>query len=197
LLDGHLPYPHRMPRLHIIHTSTRDGRVGRPIADWVLARATKHGGFETELIDLKVINLPLFDEPRHPRFRQYEHAHTKAWSASVEKADAFVFVMPEYNHGAPPALVNALDYVYVEWNYKPVAFVSYGGVAGGTRSVQIIKPTLLALKMVPIVEAVTIPFFTKLLDGGVFVGGEPHDQAAEVMFGELVRWTAALKTLRS
>ena len=186
-----------MPVLRIIIASTRPGRAGLPVANWFIGVAREHGGFDVEVTDLAELGLPFMDEPKHPRFREYTHEHTRAWSETVAASDAFVFVMPEYNHGAPPALVNALDYVYVEWNYKPVAFVSYGGAAGGTRSVQIIKPTLLALKLVPIVEAVTIPFFTKLLDGGVFVGGEPHDQAAEVMFGELVRWTAALKTLRS
>ena len=148
-------------------------------------------------LDAARLNLPLFDEPKHPRFRQYEYAHTKAWSVTIERADAFVFVMPEYNHGVPPALVNALDFLYVEWNYKPVGFVSYGGVAGGTRSVQMLKPMLLALKLVPIVEAVTIPFFTKLIDSGTFRGGDPHDQAATVMLKELARWTSALRMLRS
>ena len=171
--------------------------MGRPIADWLFARSTSHGAFEVELVDLREINLPLFDEPRHPRLRQYAHAHTKAWSAIVEKADAFVFVTPEYNHGVPPALVNALDYLSAEWNYKAAAFVSYGGPAGGTRSVQMAKPILLALRMVPIVDAVTIPYFTKLIEGGVFRGGEPHDQASTSMLDELARWTAALKTLRA
>ena len=185
-----------MPKLQIVVASTRQGRVGRSIADWTLERARQHGGFDVRLVDLKELNLPLFDEPKHPRLRQYSHAHTHAWSASVEEADAFVFVMPEYNHGVPPSLVNALDYLYAEWNYKAVGFVSYGGVAAGTRSVQMIKPIIGALKMVPIVEAVAIPFFTKLMDGEVFRGGEPHDQAAATMLNELARWTAALAGLR-
>ena len=70
------------------------------------------------LVDLADFNLPVYDEPNHPRLRQYVHDHTKAWSASVEAAAAFVFVTPEYNYFAPPALMNALDYLLHEWSYK-------------------------------------------------------------------------------
>ena len=75
----------------------------------------------------------------HPRLQEYQHAHTKRWAESVNSADAFAFVTPEYNYGPSPALVNALNYVYVEWNYKPGGFVSYGGVSGGLRAVQAVK----------------------------------------------------------
>ena len=75
----------------------------------------------------------------HPRLRQYEHDHTKAWSDSVDAADAFVFVTPEYNYFAPPALMNAIDYVLHEWACKPAGIVSYGGASGGMRSAQMLK----------------------------------------------------------
>jgi NAD(P)H-dependent FMN reductase len=185
------------PKLHVIVASVRRERAGRAVADWFAARARVHAGFDVEIVDLREVNLPLLDEPKHPRLRQYQFGHTKAWSASVAAADAFVFVTPEYNHGAPPALINAFDYVYVEWNYKPAGFVSYGGVSGGTRSVQMAKPIVSALKMVPLVESVTIPFFTTLMEGSVFKGGEPYDQAAVIMLDELLRWSTALGTLRS
>ena len=79
------------------------------------------------------------DEPKHPRLREYEHQHTKDWSARVEAADAFVFVHPEYNYGITAPLKNALDYLSQEWNYKPLGLVSYGGVSAGTRAAQMIK----------------------------------------------------------
>ena len=105
------------------------------------------------LIDLADFNLPVYDEPLHPRLQKYEHAHTRAWSESVNAADAYVFVTPEYNFSAPPSsLVNALNFVYKEWNYKPAAFVSYGGVSGGLRSVQMAKQIVTALKMMPMTE---------------------------------------------
>src|SRR6185295_5597150 len=96
-----------------------------------VAQATKHGKLDAELVDLRDYALPLFDEPKHPRFGQYEHEHTKRWSAKVKEADAFVFVTAEYNYGMPPSLLNALTYLSAEWAYKAAAFVSYGGVSGG------------------------------------------------------------------
>lgn len=151
------------------------------------------------LIDLKQLDLPLFAERNHPRLQQYENAKQQAWAATVAGTDAFVFVTPEYNYGTPPALVNALDYLYLEWNYKAAAFVSYGVVSGGTLAVQMAKQTLTTLKMVPIFEAVAIPFFFQLMDreSGTFKGGEQYYKAATVMLDELRRWNAALTSLRS
>ena len=148
-----------MPTLTIVVASTRDGRAGLPVAEWFFTRAQAHGKFAAELVDLKQVNLPLLDEPHHPRLQKYQHEHTKRWSALVQRSDAFVFVTPEYNFGPAPALLNALDYVYNEWNYKAAAFVSYGGVSGGLRAVQATKLVVTTLKMVPLVEAVVIPFF--------------------------------------
>ncbi len=185
-----------MLRLGVIVASTRKVRAGLGVAQWFVERARQHGAFEIELIDLQAVNLPLLDEPNHPRLHQYQHAHTKAWSAIVSRADAYVFVTPEYNFGPPPALVNALDYVYVEWNYKAAGFVSYGGISAGTRSAQMTKQIVTTLKMVPIFEAVQIPFVSKLMEGGIFKGGDTYEKAATAMLDELVRWSDALKVLR-
>src|SRR5690349_23375285 len=87
------------------------------------------------------------DEPKHPRFREYVHGHTRAWSETVDASDAFVFVMPEYNYGINAPLKNAIDYLHQEWHDKPVAFVSYGGIAAGTRAVQMTKQIVSAVKM--------------------------------------------------
>jgi NAD(P)H-dependent FMN reductase len=128
-----------MPKLHVILASTRPGRAGEPIADWFVERAAAHGAFDVELVDLAEVALPFMDEPNHPRLRRYTHEHTKAWSARVDSADAFVFVTPEYNYGLTAPLKNAIDYLHFEWQHKPVGFVSYGGVAAGTRAVQMLK----------------------------------------------------------
>jgi NAD(P)H-dependent FMN reductase len=127
------------PRLLIIIASTRPGRVGLPVGQWFHERATSHGGFEVEVADLAEWNLPFMDEPNHPRLRQYTQPHTQRWSATVDRADGFVFVMPEYNNGFNAPLKNAIDYLYQEWQYKPVGFVSYGGTSGGLRAVQMAK----------------------------------------------------------
>lgn len=187
----------KLPVLQIIIASTRPGRQGPAVARWFLDAAGRHGAFDVELVDLAEVDLPLLDEPAHPRLRQYEHDHTKKWSVKVDSADAFVFVTPEYNFSSPPALVNALDYLYVEWNYKPVGFVSYGGASGGLRSVQMTKNIVTTLKMMPIVEAVHVPFFSQFIDdSGKFAADDRHEKAAAGMLTELARWTKALKPLR-
>ncbi|MCP1632705.1 NADPH-dependent FMN reductase [Kerstersia gyiorum] len=140
------------PRLHIIVSSTRPGRVGPKIAAWFQQFAAEHGGFDAHLVDLADFELPVYDEPNHPRMQNYQHEHTRRWAASVAAADAFVFVTPEYNFTAPPALFNALQYVYNEWNYKPASFVSYAYASGGLRAVQEVKTLLTSLKIVPLVE---------------------------------------------
>jgi NAD(P)H-dependent FMN reductase len=186
-----------MPTLHVVIASVRPGRAGLPIGTWFHAFARQHGKFRAKLIDLAEVNLPFLDEPNHPRLGQYEKEHTKAWSATIDAADAFVFVTPEYNYSAPPALLNAIDYLQREWLYKPCAFVSYGGLAGGARSVAVTKQVVTALKMMPMFESVTIPMFTQYLKDGVFTPTEAHEKAATVMLDELLRWTDALRPLRA
>lgn len=186
-----------MLKLQVIIASTRPGRMGLTIGRWFHGFAERQGKLDARLVDLAEVNLPLLDEPKHPRFRQYQQPHTKAWSATVAEADAYVFVTPEYNYSAPPALMNALDFLFHEWAYKPVGFVSYGGVAGGTRAVQMLKLTVTGLRMMPLPEGVTIPFFSQHLDpAGAFKPTEAHETAAATMLDELLRWAEALKTLR-
>ena len=99
------------PVLQVIIGSTRPGRVGPAVADWIIERARARGDFEVVVTDLAELNLPMFDEPNHPRLRQYVHQHTKDWSAIVEASDAFIFVIPEYNYGFNAATKNAIDYL--------------------------------------------------------------------------------------
>jgi NAD(P)H-dependent FMN reductase len=186
-----------MPNLTIIIGSTRPGRAGAAIAQWFAARAKDHGGFDVTVVDLAEVGLPLLDEPNHPRLRQYTRQHTKDWSAIIDGADAFVFVTPEYNNGYPAALKNAIDYLHHEWRNKPVGFVSYGGVAAGTRAVQQLKQVVTALRMLPVYDSVNIPFHAQLLDAdGVLQPNEVMEQAADTMLDELVRTEAALRPLR-
>lgn len=188
-----------MLTLHVVIASTRPSRQGPAVAKWFLERARAHGKFDVELVDLAAVNLPLLDEPKHPRFGQYEHEHTKAWSAIVRRADAFVFVTPEYDYSTPASLVNAIQYLSAEWAYKPVGFASYGGVSGGTRGVQMTKQIVTAVKMMPMSEAVSIPFFAQYVDAatGVFAPGDAQDTAAATLLNELHTWATALKPLRA
>lgn len=185
------------PKLHIIICSTRPGRVGPAVARWFHEFARKHGNFDAQLIDLADFNLPVYDEPMHPAQQKYEHAHTKAWSASVAAADAYIFVTPEYNYSPPPPLVNALDYVYREWNDKPCGFVSYGGVSGGLRAVQAVKLQITTLKMMPMMEGVMVPMVAKQIDeDGNFRSNELIDKSAVTLLDELRYWTDGLKAMR-
>jgi len=186
------------PVLQIIIGSTRPGRKGPAVAEWFAREARAHGGFEVEVVDLAEVDLPLMDEPNHPRLGQYVHQHTKDWSATVSRGDAYVFVVPEYNHSFNAATKNALDYLHREWQDKPVGIVSYGGVSAGTRSLTALKPVLAALRMVPVTESVNVPFFTQFLDDDdVFHPNDVTEGAAKAMLDELARYTKALRPLRA
>lgn len=186
-----------MPTLTVVIGSTRPGRKGLPIAEWFVDRARRHGGFAIDVADLAELDLPLLDEANHPRLGRYEHDHTKAWSARIERADAIVLVTPEYNSGYPASLKNAIDYLYGEWQDKPVGFVSYGGVAAGTRAVQQLKQVVTTLKMTPVLEAVYVPFFTQLIGAdGRLQPSEAMEAAARAMLEELARLDRVLRPLR-
>lgn len=185
------------PTLQIVLASTRPGRKGAAVAAWVLQAATEHSVFVIEVVDLEEVGLPLLDEPNHPRLQQYTRDHTWAWSARVSRADAFVFVVPEYNHSYPASLKNALDFLYLEWADKPVGLVSYGGISAGLRSVTALKPVLAALRMVPALEAVSIPNIATLIeDDGSLRVGAGLAAAGRAMLDEVARLTEALRSLR-
>jgi len=185
-----------MPRLTIIIASVREGRGGDALARWFIERARQHGKFDVQVADLRELNLPLMNEPHHPRLKKYVHESTKQWSAIVDGSDAFVFVSAEYNYSTPPALVNALDTVYHEWTYKPVGFVTYGGISGGLRAMQMTRMMVTGFKMMPMVEAVNIPFYTQFVQDGVFKANETHEKSVSPMLDELLRWSEALRGLR-
>ena len=186
-----------MYNLKIIIASTRPGRKGISVANWFIDFAKRNTNFEVEVLDLEKINLPFLDEPQHPKLQEYTKEHTKEWSKKIDAADAFVFVFPEYNYSMPPTLSNAIDFLFKEWNYKPVGLVSYGGISGGLRAAQMAKLQITTVKMMPLTEAVSIPFFEKHIDeNGQFNAYEAADQSAGILLKELLKWTVALKTMR-
>ena len=182
------------PVLQVITASTRPGRIGVSFAEWFTRSAREHGGFDVEPLDLAEIALPFMDEPKHPKLRDYQHQHTKDWSATVDRADAFVFVTPEYNYGYNAVLKNALDFLSQEWADKAVSFVSYGGIGAGTRAVQQLKQVVTTLRMVPIFESVNISFAASKLDEDGRVIEDPlMDLAAVQTLDELLRVTRLLR----
>jgi NAD(P)H-dependent FMN reductase len=188
----------RRPRLLVVITSVRDGRVGKAVGDWFTGVAEGHGGFDVTVADLKAIDLPLMTEPNHPRLKKYTQERTWAWSRMVDAADAFVFVMPEYNFVAPATLVNAIDYLVHEWAYKPAGIVSYGGVSGGLRAAQSIKPLITSMNMMPVKEQVMVQLVAQHIDAetGAFMPIEAHGTSGAVMLDALARWERAMRPLR-
>jgi len=133
------------PRLQIIIGSTRPGRRGAAVGRWFHDLAGRHGRFDVELVDLAEADLPLLDEPQPPGRGPYAQEHTRRWSRTVSAGQAYVFVVPEYNHSYNAATKNALDFLNEEWRHKPVGFVGYGGIAAGARAILALTPVVVAL----------------------------------------------------
>jgi len=184
-------------KLNVVIASTRPGRVGPVVASWFVDQVSPDLGFDIEVVDLAEMGLPFLDEPHHPSEQRYLHEHTRTWSASVAGADAFVLVMPEYNVGFTAPLKNALDFLYVEWNHKPVGFVSYGMTSAGLRAVEMLKPVLVSLKMVPVHRAVSIPLRSRLGADGVLHPDLVMEEAAHELLAELRLLADALAPLRA
>lgn len=184
-------------KLNIIVASTRPGRRGLAVGEWASALTRRHSAFEVELCDLKSFSLPLFDEPNHPVLKDYQHEHTQRWSCVNDAADAFVFVMPEYDYFPPASLVNAIQALHKEWQRKPAGIVGYGGVSGGLRAIQAIKLLLAAVNIMPISQEVPVPFFSKSIsEDGIFRPIAEVEQGMKLMLGELSRWAEALAVMR-
>jgi NAD(P)H-dependent FMN reductase len=184
-------------KLNIIIGSTRPGRAGPVIAQWLREAAVRHGKFAVELVDLADFDLPLLDEAAHPAKRQYTNEPTKRWSASVASADAFVFVTPEYDYFAPAALVNAVQVLLHEWVRKPAGIVSYGGLSGGLRSAQVLRQLLGNVNVHAVPQVVPVPHFQKLVDNGAFHPGEQFQAGVNDMLNEVHLWACALRSLRT
>jgi NAD(P)H-dependent FMN reductase len=182
-------------KLVIIVASTRVGRIGDKIAAWMSEQAIRHGVFDVSVADLRILDLPIFDEPGQPVRGLYTKDHTKRWSAIIEAADAFVVVTPEYNHSAPPALVNAFDYLHHEWKYKPVGFVGYGST-GGIRAIQVEKQLFNELGMMPIPENVNL-IGVHAMAPPPLIFTEHQVKLVQTMLHELARWSASLQSLRA
>ncbi|AKK04985.1 putative flavoprotein [Corynebacterium mustelae] len=120
-----------MSRIGVILGSTRPNRISPEIGQWAVQELSNGSELDYEIIDLKDLGLPVYDEPQSPRAsNDYQNEHTKKWSALANSFDGFVLILPEYNGSIPGVLKNALDYLYQEWEGKPVAYVSYGFGSG-------------------------------------------------------------------
>jgi NAD(P)H-dependent FMN reductase len=146
------------PKILVVIGSVRPQRIGPDVAAWVAAIGRETLAATFELVDLRDWPLPMDAEPGIPAHSQYQYPATKAWSAKISGADAFVFVTPQYNWGYPAPLKNAIDQLYAEWRDKPAAIVTYGGHGGGKCAAQL-REVLTGLKMqlAPTMPALTLP----------------------------------------
>jgi len=187
--------------IKVIAGSTREGRFSDKAATWIAEEIKKQKGIAVEVLDLRDYDMPFFNEPMSPSFKQepYKNEAVARFTKKIEEGDAFVLVTPEYNHGTSGVLKNALDWVYQEWNNKPVAFVSYGSV-GGARAIEQLRLNVIELQMAPIRNSVHIPgeqyfpvLFGKMEAKELFA---LQSDKAEVMITQLLWWTRALKKAR-
>jgi NAD(P)H-dependent FMN reductase len=185
------------PRLMIVIASVREGRVGLSVGRWVQAEAEQQGRFDIDLVDLAEQNLPLMTEPNHPRMQRYTFEHTKAWSERVAGADAFLFVIPEYNYTFTAPLKNAIDYLSREWSNKALGFLTYGGVSGGTRAMVGLLPAVQALNLHPVHPAVNVPFVRQFVnDEGEFDPNEVTAKATRDMLAALEKAARQYREVR-
>ncbi len=177
--------------LAVIVGSTREGRFGGTVADWFVAQATKRSDMVLDVIDLIDVGLPAALPGRRD-------AETQSYVKRIDWADAYAVVTPEYNHGYPASLKQAIDLPHDEWKAKPVGFVSYGGMAGGLRAVEQLRQVFAELHVATMRDTVSFHQFFELFDES----GQPHDTvghagAAAVMLDQLAWWGRALRTARA
>ncbi len=181
-----------MVHIGIIIGSTRPGRKGLDVANWVYSIAAKRSDATFELLDLLAFNLPVLDEPSP---HQHSKAHTKTWADKVQACDGYVFVTPEYNHATSGALKNAIDFLYPEWNNKAAGFVGYGG-SGGARAIENLRLIMGELQVADVRAQVQLSLLTDFENFTTFRPVSVQEQYVNTMLDQVVAWSSALKSLR-
>ncbi|GAB1690490.1 NADPH-dependent FMN reductase [Krasilnikovia sp. M28-CT-15] len=191
-----------MTRIGIIVGSTRPGRRGRIVAEWVAATAARQQpSADFDIVDLADFDLPLLDEEQPALFGRYAHAHTVRWAEAVARYDGYVFVTPEYNRSLPGALKNAMDFAYAEWNDKAAGFVGYG-LHGGIRAVEHLRLILAELKVATVRSQAALTLhhdftFAAPTEPGEVTPGPQAHQALTATLADVVVWSRALAQVRT
>lgn len=173
--------------IQIIVGSVRKGRVARKVADWCLEACEKLQDTTSEIVDLVDWELPFFNLEESPITNNYSDKTQIRWAKKIEKADGFIFVSPEYNHGYSAVVKNAIDFLYKEWNKKPATIVTYGGVEGA-RSAEQLRLVMIEVQMVPLRDAVHIrDVWGKIKDSG-FKAEEKDNEQLEKALDTLYEW---------
>lgn len=146
-------------KLLVINGSVRDTQATGRVVKWVESVAAGAvQSAEVSTIELKELNLPMFDEPISPMMNPDRHPEgaLKTWLDALAEADGYVFVTPEYNHTMPSGLKNAIDYIDFQIMKKPFLVIGHGGV-GGARATQDLKLALNAnIGALPVPVAVAV-----------------------------------------
>lgn len=184
-----------MVKIAIILGTTRPGRIGESVVKWAFEIASKRSDADFELVDIADYNLPLLDEPLPPSMGQYSKDHTKRWAAKIDTFDGFIFITPEYNHGIPAALKNALDFIFKEWNNKAAGFVGYGS-AYGARAVESLRLVMGELMIADVRAQVMLSLFTDFENFSVFKPAERHEANLNAVIDQVIAWSTALRSVR-
>jgi NAD(P)H-dependent FMN reductase len=184
-------------KIKIVVGSTRPNRFSEKAAQWIFEEARAREALDVALLDLRDYPMPFFEEAIPPGLqgpKGYSDPVVTRWREQVKDADGFIFCTPEYNHGYPAVLKNAIDYVYFDWSRKVVAFVSWGGT-GGTRGVEQLRLVAVEVNMAPTRFAVHIPnpWFVKEASE---LKTEANQQSATALLDHLTWWAQALKNAR-
>jgi NAD(P)H-dependent FMN reductase len=182
-------------KVGVILASTREGRRGEGFARWIQALLSERQGVATELVDLRDWRLPNYDHAAMPHVaeKSYVDPTARGWVEKVADLDGYVIVTPEYNHGYPGGLKNAIDHAFAAWANKPVTFVSYGGTAGGARAVEQLRLVAIELRMVPIRDEVNVRLIGVSLDERGRPTEEFYAKRAAATIDTLLWWTRVAK----
>lgn len=170
-------------RIGVVIASTRPNRRGGAVADWLKSVTGQDDSADYTYLDLREINLPFLNEPEEPN-GNYAHKTTRAWSKQIASQDAFVFVTPEYNHGYPASLKNAIDTLYPEWQGKPVGFVGYGHM-GGARAIEQLLPVVLRVGLQPLTGTINIMIDEQFNNEGEFTPNDRNNSSIQKMIDRL------------
>jgi NAD(P)H-dependent FMN reductase len=185
-----------MVKVQIILGSTRPGRIGETVAQWVYEIAQERDDIEVELVDVADYGLPLLDEPVPPTLNKYSKAHTKRWADKIREADGYIFVAAEYNHSIAGGLKNAIDYLYKEWNNKSAGFVSYGS-NGGSRAVEHLRGVAAEIQIADVREQLLLSLANDFENYSIFRPTEQHVQKLNKVLDQVRNWAEAMQYVRS
>lgn len=193
-----------MTKLKIIVGSRRPNRAADLVIPWLTKKVENHSYFETEILDLKDWDLPLFQEHQGSigdiNDPTYSEPVVREWNRKIREAEALLILTPVYLHGMPGLLKNALDNVFLSFAFrnKPVAAISYStGIAGGSRALENLAHVALEAEMILLRNTVIIPFVESAFDDNGNPTNPTMDAAATVMLEDLEWWSQLLADARA